>query len=97
MLFLYFRDTCQAAYRGIVQPHPEDRRICSAAWLKDEDINRFLKSLPNWLNLKAQQELQNRNDRRRLRREHTEEESPEDVRLRNLREAEILASNLGEV
>lgn len=93
-----YRDTCLAAYRGIVQPHPEDRRICSATWLKDEDINRFLKSLPNWLNLKAQQELQNRTDRRRhqLRREQTEEESPEDVRLRNLREAEILASNLGE-
>ncbi|KAI4457823.1 exocyst complex component 4 [Holotrichia oblita] len=38
-----FRDTCHAAYRGIVQPHTEDRRICSAAWLKDDDISRFLK------------------------------------------------------
>ena len=38
-----YRDTCQAAYQGIVQPHSEDRRICSAAWLKDEDISRFLK------------------------------------------------------
>lgn len=94
-----YRDTCLAAYRGIVQPHPEDRRICSAAWLKDEDISRFLKSLPNWLNLKSQQEAQarlGRHQRAPLRRECTEEESPEDVRLRNLREAEILASNLGE-
>lgn len=38
-----YRDTCIAAYRGIVQPHTEERRICSAAWLKDEDISRFLK------------------------------------------------------
>lgn len=59
------------------------------------------RSLPNWLNLKSQQESQSRIirhgvERPPLRREHTEEESPEDVRLRNLREAEILASNLGE-
>jgi exocyst complex component 4 len=38
-----YKDTCFAAYQGIVQPHSEDRRICSAAWLKDEDISRFLK------------------------------------------------------
>ncbi|KAF2896324.1 hypothetical protein ILUMI_09831 [Ignelater luminosus] len=94
-----YKDTCYAAYQGIVQPHSEDRRICSAAWLKDEDISRFLKSLPNWLNLKAQQEYQARNERRKttVRRDHpSEEESPEDVRQRNRREAEILASNLGE-
>ncbi|KAB0800327.1 hypothetical protein PPYR_06067 [Photinus pyralis] len=92
-----YKDTCLAAYQGIVQPHSEDRRICSAAWLKDEDISRFLKSLPNWLNLKAQQECQTRNDRRKTNRDlHPEEESPEDVRQRNRREAEILGSNLGE-
>lgn len=67
------------------------------------------RSLPNWLNLKAQQEYQARNERssssggggsatkRALRRNQpSEEESPEDVRMRNRREAEILASNLGE-
>ncbi|KAJ3640807.1 hypothetical protein Zmor_027347 [Zophobas morio] len=94
-----YKDTCFAAYQGIVQPHSEDRRICSAAWLKDEDISRFLKSLPNWVNLKAQQEYQARSERIRrvLRRDQpSEEESPEDVRQRNRREAEILASNLGE-
>lgn len=50
------------------------------------------------MNLKAQQEFQARNERRRtIRREHTlEEESPEDVRQRNRKEAEILAANLGE-
>ncbi|XP_019875133.2 exocyst complex component 4 [Aethina tumida] len=94
-----YKDTCYAAYRGIVQPHSEDKRICSAAWLKDEDISRFLKSLPNWLNLKGQQEYQARTERtkRVLKRDQpSEEESPEDVRQRNRREAEILANNLGE-
>jgi len=89
-----YRETCQAAYRGIVQPHPEDKRVCSAAWLNDDDISRFLKSLPNWTNLKAQKSLQSR---KTIKREDTvEEESPEDVRQRNIKEAEILASNLGE-
>lgn len=93
-----YKDTCYAAYRGIVQPHSEDRRICSAAWLKDDDINRFLKSLPNWLNLKTQQEYFARSERgaRVLKGQPSEEESPEDVRMRNRKEAEILASNLGE-
>jgi len=30
-----YRETCQAAYRGIVQPETEDKRIYSVAWLKD--------------------------------------------------------------
>lgn len=38
-----YREICQAAYRGIVQPDAEDKRIYSVAWLKDEDISRFLK------------------------------------------------------
>lgn len=38
-----YRETCQAAYRGIVQPETEDKRIHSVTWLKDEDITRFLK------------------------------------------------------
>ena len=38
-----YRETCQAAYRGIVQPDSEDKKICSAAWLKDDDISRFIK------------------------------------------------------
>lgn len=38
-----YREICQAAYRGIVQPDTEDKRIYSVAWLKDEDISRFLK------------------------------------------------------
>lgn len=90
-----FVETCNAAYRGIIQPEPEDKRLCSAAWLKDEDISRFLKSLPNWIDLQAQKSFYHSG--RPLKREDTtEEESPEDVRQRNIKEAEILASNLGE-
>lgn len=44
-----YREVCQAAYRGIVQPDSEDKRIFSSAWLKDEDINRFLKSVPGFI------------------------------------------------
>ena len=29
-----------------------DKRVISANWAKDEDINRLLKSLPNWLSLR---------------------------------------------
>ncbi|XP_015592198.1 exocyst complex component 4 isoform X2 [Cephus cinctus] len=91
-----YRETCQAAYRGIVQPDSEDKRVCSAAWLKDDDISRFIKSLPNWANLKNENH-RGAVGRRSMRRQETqEEESPEEVRQRNLREAEILASNLGE-
>ena len=36
-----YSETCQEAYRGLVQP--EDKRVISATWAKDEDINRFLR------------------------------------------------------
>ncbi|XP_049784437.1 exocyst complex component 4 isoform X1 [Schistocerca cancellata] len=85
-----YRETCQAAYRGIVQPDSEDKRICSAAWLRDEDISRFIKSLPNWVDLQASKKEST------IGAVTVEEESPEEVRQRNMREAEILASNLGE-
>lgn len=38
-----YREICQMAYRSIVQPDGEDKRIYSVTWLKDEDISRFLK------------------------------------------------------
>ncbi|OXU21806.1 hypothetical protein TSAR_005060 [Trichomalopsis sarcophagae] len=95
-----YRETCLNAYRGIVQPDRHDRLICSAAWLKDDDISRFIKSLPNWESMKSEVEQYRRGPTgRRMparRQETQDEESPEDVRQRNLREAEILASNLGE-
>ena len=42
------QELCLAAYRGVVQPDSEDKRIISAQWATDEDISRLLKSLPNW-------------------------------------------------
>lgn len=93
-----YRENCQAAYRGKVQPESEDKRIFSAAFLKDEDISRFIKSLPNWANLQAQKAIHLQRQKRRAlhREETTDEESPEDIRQRNEKEAEILASALGE-
>ena len=38
-----YRETCQNAYRGIVQQETEDKRTRSVAWLNDVDITRFLK------------------------------------------------------
>ncbi|XP_029842288.3 exocyst complex component 4 [Ixodes scapularis] len=76
-----YKETSQVAYRGIVQPESEDKRIISATWAKDEDISRFLMSLPNWANLQQP-------------KESDVQESPEEVRLRNKKESEILIGNL---
>lgn len=80
-----YKETSQVAYRGIVQPESEDKRIISATWAKDEDISRFLMSLPNWANLQQLKENKGSVD---------VEESPEEVRLRNKKESEILIGNL---
>lgn len=88
-----YRETCQAAYRGIVQPETEDKRIYSVAWLKDEDISRFLKTLPNYLDLKT---ANAKAKQRRLKSEMSEEDSPTQIQQRNIREAEMLTSNLGD-
>uniref|UniRef100_A0A182Y3Q7 Exocyst complex component Sec8 n=1 Tax=Anopheles stephensi TaxID=30069 RepID=A0A182Y3Q7_ANOST len=92
-----YRETCQAAYRGIVQPETEDKRIYSVAWLKDDDITRFLKSLPNWTDLKTSNaRIRQLQQKRLIKTEPSEEESPTQVQQRNVREAEMLTSNLGE-
>ena len=94
-----YKDVCLAAYRGIVQPEPEDKRIISATWAKDEDINRFLKSLPNWATLLGAQNEKQRKPHVKLITQETRmtfDESPEEVRLRNMRESEILTSNLAQ-
>lgn len=68
-------------------------------FLFDNKIIHTFRSLPNWLNLKAKQEHQARNERKKnlIRKDNpSEEESPEDIKQRNRREAEILAGNLGE-
>ena len=47
-ILLEYKEICGAAFRSLVQPEAEDKRIISAQWAKDEDISRFLKALPNW-------------------------------------------------
>ncbi|XP_050327837.1 exocyst complex component 4 isoform X2 [Bactrocera neohumeralis] len=92
-----YREIAQAAYRGVVQPDSEDKRIYSVAWLKDEDISRFLKTLPNWTDLKSSsQRVKHGKKLQRNSFEPSEEESPLQVQQRNVREAEMLTSNLGE-
>ena len=81
-MVMQYKEICLAAYRGVVQPESEDKRIISAQWAKDEDIARFLKALPNW---QAVQEPGS-----------TEvTESPQEVEARNAKETTMLKRNLG--
>lgn len=96
-----YRETCQAAYRGIVQPETEDKRIQSVTWLADEDISRFLKTLPNWTDLKSSKLNSKATGTVRTPLKAnmfgpSEEESPTQVQYRNIKEADMLSSNLGE-
>lgn len=84
-ILVFYKETCQAAYRGIVQPESTDKRVISASWAKDEDVTRFLRSLPNWINLQNPP-ASGKEDF----------ESHEEVRLRNKKESEILTGNLGD-
>ena len=79
---MQYKEICLAAYRGVVQPESEDKRIISAQWAKDEDIARFLKALPNW---QAVQEASG----------HEVTESPQEVEERNAKETTMLKRNLG--
>ena len=80
---MQYKEICLAAYRGLVQPESEDKRIISAQWAKDDDINRFLRSLPNWVSLRA------------TAGDQSKVESPEAVEQRNVKEARVLKDNLG--
>ncbi|UYV72880.1 EXOC4 [Cordylochernes scorpioides] len=80
-----YKEVCTDAFRSIVQHESQDKRIISATWAKDEDISRYLKSLPTWIALQNQ-------------KGHTGsteiEETPEEVNLRNKKVSEILTSNI---
>ncbi|XP_071949291.1 exocyst complex component 4-like [Antedon mediterranea] len=82
-----YKDTCHAMYRGIVQPETEEKRMVSATWVKDEDISRCLRSLPNWTNLQ---------EHRRKDVRESDVETIEDVRERNEKESDLLVTNLGD-
>lgn len=80
-ILMQYKEICGAAYRGLVQPEAEDKRIISAQWAKDEDISRFLKSLPNWTTVE--------------RESKGVEETAEEIDQRNAKETEMLVQNLG--
>lgn len=79
-----YRDTCHSAYRGIVQYDSDEKRIISAMWAKDEDISRFLRSLPSWRSLLP-------TEGQELNRTVCSEE---EMRALNSKEAVILIRNL---
>lgn len=68
------------------------REVNFVAKLGTVSCNHIRRSLPNWSNLQAEkvQHLSGQDEGAE------EEESPEEVRQRNVREAEILAGNLGD-
>ncbi|XP_036184543.1 exocyst complex component 4 isoform X1 [Myotis myotis] len=78
-----YKDTCMAAYRGIVQS--EEKLVISASWAKDDDISRLLKSLPNWINMAQPKQL-------RPKREDEEDF----IRAAFGKESEVLIGNLGD-
>merc|ERR1719244_1687103 len=86
-VLMQYKEICGAAYRGLVQPDAEDKRIISAQWAKDEDISRFLKSLPNWSTV-AVTDNKTAND-------ITAEETSEEIERRNTKETDMLVQNLG--
>ena len=79
-ILMQYKEICGAAFKGLVQPDAEDKRIISAQWAKDEDISRFLKSLPNWM---------------AINRDVQHEETAEEVDVRNTKETDMLVQNLG--
>nr|XP_036875434.1 exocyst complex component 4 isoform X1 [Manis javanica] len=78
-----YKDTCTAAYRGIVQS--EEKLVISASWAKDDDISRLLKSLPNWINMAQPKQLRAKRD-----------EEEDFIRAAFGKESEVLIGNLGD-
>jgi exocyst complex component 4 len=79
-----YKETCQGIYSTIVSP--EDKKLISATMVKDEDIERLLKSLPNW------SKLQKRKDYKRL---GSTDESPEEVSSQSVRESDLFFGLFG--
>ncbi|XP_012506059.1 PREDICTED: exocyst complex component 4 [Propithecus coquereli] len=78
-----YRETCAAAYRGIVQS--EEKLVISASWAKDDDISRLLKSLPNWVNMAQPKQMRPKR-----------EEEEDFIRAAFGKESEVLIGNLGD-
>ncbi|XP_053572365.1 exocyst complex component 4 [Bombina bombina] len=78
-----YKDTCSAAFRSIVQS--DEKLVFSASWVKDDDITRLLKSLPNWLNMAQPKQLRPKR-----------EEEEDFIRAAFAKESEVLIGNLGD-
>jgi exocyst complex component 4 len=85
-----YLDICHNAYQDYVSGVSDDRRITSASWVKDDDINRLLRSLPNWQRMKAAGAAGGLLD------DDSEEAmmSDDDLHQMNSKESSILTSNL---
>lgn len=91
-----YKDTCYAAYRGIVQPEPEDhKQMKSAVWLKDNEIKTHLKSFPNWLELKS---CQNSvvGDGKKVDKQVPIRIVVQENEQKHIKEADMLITNIGE-
>ena len=77
-LLVRYKETCLDIYKGIVQTDGEDKGVISATWVRDADIERLLKSLPNWT------KLQKRKDKKVI---ESFDESPEELHAQNIRES----------
>ncbi|XP_050181185.1 exocyst complex component 4 [Myiozetetes cayanensis] len=78
-----YKDTCNLAYRSIVQS--DEKLVISASWAKDDDISRLLKSLPNWSSMAQPKQLRPKR-----------EEEEDFIRAAFGKESEVLIGNLGD-
>lgn len=74
-----YKEACQGVYRAVMQPETEEKNTISFSLAKKH--SQLLRSLPNWTNLQVKDN-------------HDFEESPEEVRLRNKKESEILIEEI---
>lgn len=82
-----FRKMCRDMYASIVsQNDTDEKRVVSATWVTDEDIERLLKSLPNWSTLQKQRDG---------KLSESLIESPDDLHSQNIRESDLLYGVFG--
>ncbi|XP_042908574.1 exocyst complex component 4 [Parasteatoda tepidariorum] len=79
-----YKDLMNVAYKSLISTESDNQHLFSVSWARDPDITRLLQSLPNWKNLKFDHDAE----------ETQFEESPEEIRLRNKEESELLNRNL---
>jgi len=79
--------SCTEAYKGLVLREEAEKpsRIFSASWVRDDDICRYLKSLPSWLNLQEE---------RAKGKKLTDDEDIEAIRFRNAQQTDKLLGTL---